>query len=553
MAQPAATKSDNGDELEEPLTTPGGTEASAMFAEDSQPLDDYDELHDLSIHHVGRGPQATEDVADEQAPSEAARLEASRQRLHLSSTEGTSSLGAAPAAASESSNAEAGHDVSWKDHDKHVFILSNAGKPIYTRHGHEEQHVTLMGVMSALVSFVENDRDELRWFRAGQQIFVFLQRGPLYLVMISRTGESHTHLAVQLTYVYNQILSSLTLTQLQRLFENKASFDLRDVLGGTEKFTDSLIDRMTDDPSFFLSAIKCLRMPQAHRDKIGGIINAQRCKELLFAVLVADNQLVTLVRNKRHSLPPQDLLLLMNMVAASGTFKEAENWMPICLPKFHSGGFLHAHVSYIDSESRTCLFLISTQAEAFYVLSEARATMLRMMSSQGCLDDIETALQRQDYEPCTPSTRACLNAHLPLCPNPAGYNTSFSPILNCWLATAVVGVPQLRHFIYKNKSTAQFTSPQLIGPYTMLKHARRLQRNYQHVHHFMHSGAVPLQIMYHAQSDEITLGWLTSSFELYASFDPLTAKPAAINAILMLIQWVKREEGSLFILRAQTF
>ena len=25
-----------------------------MFAEDSQPLDDYDELHDLSIHHVGR-------------------------------------------------------------------------------------------------------------------------------------------------------------------------------------------------------------------------------------------------------------------------------------------------------------------------------------------------------------------------------------------------------------------------------------------------------------------------------------------------------------------
>ena len=47
---------------------------------------------------------------------------------------------------------------------------------------------------------------------------------------------------------------------------------------GTEKFTDSLIDRMTDDPSFFLSAIKCLRMPQAHRDKIGGIINAQRCK-----------------------------------------------------------------------------------------------------------------------------------------------------------------------------------------------------------------------------------------------------------------------------------
>lgn len=55
----------------------------------------------------------------------------------------------------------------WRSHKKHVFVLSEAGKPIYTRYGSEEALSTTMGVMMALVSFVEADKNVILSIHAG--------------------------------------------------------------------------------------------------------------------------------------------------------------------------------------------------------------------------------------------------------------------------------------------------------------------------------------------------------------------------------------------------
>lgn len=60
---------------------------------------------------------------------------------------------------------------SWRSHRKHVFVLSEAGKPIYTRYGSEEALSSTMGVMMALVSFVEADKNIIRSIHAGQNLF----------------------------------------------------------------------------------------------------------------------------------------------------------------------------------------------------------------------------------------------------------------------------------------------------------------------------------------------------------------------------------------------
>ncbi len=58
----------------------------------------------------------------------------------------------------------------WRSHRKHVFVLSEAGKPIYTRYGTEEALSSTMGVMMALVSFVEAEKNIIRSIHAGQNI-----------------------------------------------------------------------------------------------------------------------------------------------------------------------------------------------------------------------------------------------------------------------------------------------------------------------------------------------------------------------------------------------
>ena len=100
----------------------------------------------------------------------------------------------------------------WRKHKKHVFIMSSAGKPIFSRYGDEEKLNPIYGVMCSLVNFISEQvgappfylttalriltchhapptqDDTLRTIHAGGHKIVFLIRGPIYLVTASRTG-----------------------------------------------------------------------------------------------------------------------------------------------------------------------------------------------------------------------------------------------------------------------------------------------------------------------------------------------------------------------------
>lgn len=96
----------------------------------------------------------------------------------------------------------------WLAQKKHIFILSQAGKPIYSRYSSEDKLVTVMGVMQALVSFVQAGSDMIRSVHAGDTNFVFVVKGPLILVAVSKTLESVPQLTLQLTYVSLKAMSS---------------------------------------------------------------------------------------------------------------------------------------------------------------------------------------------------------------------------------------------------------------------------------------------------------------------------------------------------------
>lgn len=91
------------------------------------------------------------------------------------------------------------HDPNFLKKKRHVFILSSAGKPIYSMHGNEDKLATLFGVMQALVSFVQSNNDSIKSIHAMGVKFVFLVKSPLILVAISRTSHSVQQIQLQLT------------------------------------------------------------------------------------------------------------------------------------------------------------------------------------------------------------------------------------------------------------------------------------------------------------------------------------------------------------------
>ncbi|XP_077539696.1 vacuolar fusion protein MON1 homolog [Haemaphysalis longicornis] len=458
-------------------------------------------------------PPAKGPVAAAAAPSESS----SERSAPPSVEDVTELLNAELEAASLDGDNEEEWDPSiWRQQEKHVFVLSDAGKPIYCRHGSEEQMAGLAGVMQTLVSCVGLSGDQVRYVKAGRLRLAFLLRLPLILVAATSLPLSLQQLQAQLVYMHAQILSVVTATQLERVFSQRCNFDLRRLLAGSERFLDSLCDLMDRDPSFLLGAVRCLPLAPALRDHITQAMLKQcaKHKKLVFGLLVADQQLVALVGMRKYQLHHLDLHLLLNLVHASESFKTAEAWTPVCLPKFDPSGFLHAHVSYLAEGSPACLLLLTVDRDLFFPLQECRRKIVERLQRQGCLEALREAAVRGGY------------------------------------SVREAGVPELYHFVYKSKSGAQLSSPRLEAPCS--RDPGRLLGQYRLLHHRMYQPACPLKILFWATGREVLMGWHMAGFELYAAFEPLVSKDTAVRSMSKLLHWIKQEEERLFIMSYAT-
>lgn len=53
--------------------------------------------------------------------------------------------------------------IRWRSRRKHFFVLSAAGKPIYSRYGDDSLISGYMGVIQAIISFFEDNGDTLKY------------------------------------------------------------------------------------------------------------------------------------------------------------------------------------------------------------------------------------------------------------------------------------------------------------------------------------------------------------------------------------------------------
>lgn len=427
--------------------------------------------------------------------------------------------------------------VDWKAKLKHFFILSASGKPVYSRHGDDQLISHYIGVVQTLISFHQGSNDYLKGFTAGATRFVILSKGPLNLVAISRLPESDSQLRTQLESLYMQILSTLTLPSMERMFSNRPSTDLRRPLQGTEVLLDGLADGFTrGSPSTLLSALECLRLRKTHRRVINDTLLKVRSPNLLYGLIVGAGRLISVVRPKKHSLHPGDLHLIFNMLFEAGSVKAGggENWIPVCLPGFNNTGFLYMYVSFftaadngavtteerppsLGSEEELAIVLISAKQDAFFEMRTMRDDLVAQLESNGSIANIKTAIRR-GHAPCS----------------------------------EIVPGTVLRHFLYKSRGNVQFvmpafpSSPNPASSSQVTK--RRLMSLYHQLHESIHSRTAHLKVQHSIASDSTAVAWETQVFELYCIAGPQASRAALAQGANRVVQWIRREEERVFII-----
>jgi hypothetical protein len=336
----------------------------------------------------------------------------------------------------------------------------------------DQNAATRVGVIQALISNYESlglkelqhKSKEILELPKNSRIS-FLLKPPLYLAATSQWGEDEITLCNHLEYLYYAIISIVSASKLNRLFDRAANFDLKRLLDGTDGILDCLLTGLQVEAAPLYDSLRPLRIEAALRAETAAALvpskDTVRPQDALYALLVGPSGVVALAKRKRKSIHPVDCHLLINTVYATKSMKEAgtQSWVPICLPKFAPQGFLYAHVSFLreredqrnaegaDKEgalnengqqtgkftSELALVLVTSNPDGFDELSIWQNSIEETLYTQGILRRLKKAML----------------------------------ISNATYTVGELRLPGLRHFIFKWRSNLQSTSPQFEDPYEM--------------------------------------------------------------------------------------
>ena len=244
-----------------------------------------------------------------------------------------------------------GESSGWEQDEKHVFILSSSGKPIFSRYGDEQELSTTFGLLQAVVSIVQAQGDSIKCIQAGKRRIVCFLRKSLYFIAISSTGETEATLMRQLEFMYNQVLLVLT-NKVHDILDHNSSKDLRDLLGSdtTRLLRASCVQEITPYCIAF-NAVKGFALEESTRGAIR--TQLEECvvdSGAAMGMLIHGDALLAYSLNEETSfnLEVDDVLQICHFVGNSNSLRtHDQNWVPLCLPKFNAKAMLQAYVCNI--------------------------------------------------------------------------------------------------------------------------------------------------------------------------------------------------------------
>ena len=417
-------------------------------------------------------------------------------------------------------------DASWFQHEKHILVFSAAGKAVFSRYGDELRLGSIIGPLNTIINTFKLELGSaIKVLFAGRHKVVFLSRGELHLIAISRTVESVPQLVQQLEYTHDHFLSVLT-ARLHVTLKTAPRSDVRHILAGTELLLHDLINMADSTPAPLFEALQVLRLPAAARAKVLAALKKPLVKNrhLLYALVVAGGRLVSVAKAKDAALHTADVHILINFVTNSQSFRTSESWAPVCLPRFSDKGQGYCYTNYIAPD--VCVAMFSVDPSDFPQLREARVDIEATLGKAGGpLEEIRAELARGD-----------------------------------WTADSIeLGCPDLRHFMYKHEPLGQVVVSAPAEPYVDARSEDRGQlelfRLYERVCARLGSGPNVKAndrrhlVHYEVSNHATVLGWVRpGEFELYATFLPVVAKDAVQACSHRILRWVKKEEANLFLM-----
>ncbi|ORM40055.1 Protein SAND [Babesia sp. Xinjiang] len=299
-----------------------------------------------------------------------------------------------------------------------VYAFTYAGKPLFTNCPEGEQSLAFYGVLCAVVSKVSTllseytEKDELRYISAGDQHFVYMDRGPLCYFGISSNGASPLAVYKILSNLHLQVLSILT-RGVERVLLKRPSYDAQNLLGGTQSILHNLVASLDGTLGLFdTCCYEALPLPPNTRNTLSSFLNEFDTPNVLCSFMVVSNRVAAITMSKSITFSPSDIAIVVNMVSASHSLRQQESWTPLCLPDFNDQAFTYAYVNYIDSDIGVVCISSTGDQEQFHKISGQFEVLTKKMTDSGFLSGLRMSLVSTPIEFPSDNGKGCDVLHV---------------------------------------------------------------------------------------------------------------------------------------------
>ena len=271
----------------------------------------------------------------------------------------------------------------WAQQELHLFIVTDAGKPVYSRYGTVQKLSPILCTCVAILGHMESLHEELNHFRAGSHTFVFLPKSPFVFIAVSKSSLPVSYLFKQLNFLYNLFLSLFSENLINQLSARPAC-DFRQIAEGTRPAWDGVVNNMSEDPAFiFAPSIPVSHMdPKKRQEIISHFDKLPSCK---LSMLMHRNRVLAVGKCNCDSL---SLRLIVDLMWTPA-FQTGESWTPF-FARDSTDGMHHLYINK-HKNSDFALVMLCSDSQGLVAYHSAALQVFSVLE-KGLITELEKPL-----------------------------------------------------------------------------------------------------------------------------------------------------------------
>ena len=251
---------------------------------------------------------------------------------------------------------------------RHYLIMSDGGKPVYSRYGDPIENNSIFATLSAMITKFtifnsnDNDKEMLNVIMNNKNKIVFLKKGQLIFIALSKKNDCTSLLFAQLEYLYYQLMSILTISFYSKLEDNPSK--CLSTMSGTENLFEQMIRYTSKSFPALFNSYQVFNIFE-FREKLNKLADEFR-GEALYCIIMTPYEIISLSRSNQIDVVASDLVLIQNLIYSQEMLRTQESYVPICLPGISEQGYIQFY-SHFSEENIGVIFVTENMDPMFFI------------------------------------------------------------------------------------------------------------------------------------------------------------------------------------------